>query len=178
MTAASGTRRTSRCALRGPDTSPDGCTAVYTPGPEGSDEYSDQVLLESATGTVRYRTGRNPEIVQPDSRTPVLRREVPGGDAQLIVRDLSTRAAHPLSSNCPALHTADSEDARSTFVSPIVTAASVLVLCFDARSGRATIDSAGPPDEPWHVELIPAVGAVALLVQNWHATPAQVVGLA
>jgi hypothetical protein len=69
---------------------------------------------------------------------------------------------------------------------------------FDARSGRAprvtvdayaradgttpttiaTIDSAGPPDEPWHVELIPAVGAVALLVQNWHATPAQVVGLA
>jgi hypothetical protein len=181
--------------------SPDRRVAVYAPGPGGADVYSDQVLLDSATGAVRYRTGGNPEVVQPDARTPVLRREIRGGDAQLIVRDLSTGAERPLASPCPALHASDlpsRADVRDTAARPFVTPASVLVLCFDARSGTtprvtveayarsngttpttiATVDPTGPPDGPWDITLIPAAGAVALLVQNWRATAAQVLGLA
>ena len=78
---------------------PDGRAALYeVPGGRGG-----QVLLDAATGTVR--TGR-PTTRWSSGRTrgtPVLRRKVPGADARLVLRDLSTGAEHPLANTCPGL---------------------------------------------------------------------------
>lgn len=170
-------------------TSPDGRVAVCKL------DCGEQVLLESATGTVRYRTDGHTDIIGPDTRTPVLQRELPDGEGQLVLHDLTTGTEHPLANTCPALVR---ENGRFTGLRLVVTSTSVQILCYDGRSGatpRATIDvysrsdatTTGTitatdvadveQDESGEVDLIPTRGAVVLVVQYYDVGPAVVLGL-
>jgi outer membrane protein assembly factor BamB len=179
-------------------TAPDGRAAMYRP----RDPDTDPVLLDAATGAVLYRANYHAEIVGPDEDSLVLRREVPGADAKLVLRDLSTGAEHPLASTCPVLRQPvqpGSTDEGSMLVRSVLTSGSVLVLCFDGREGatpRATVDVYSRSDgtrkatvtatddvgaihaESSATGLIAAPGAAVVVVQHFDAEQAMVVGLA
>jgi hypothetical protein len=168
-------------------TSPDGRTTAYEP------TGTAPTLLASATGTVLHRAGPDDvRIVAPDARTPVLARHAPGARDQLVVRDLGTGAEHPLASTCPVLRRSDEPDDPGeliTAVRVVVTAASVVVvLCeggpitaYSRTDGAETANLAGPVgrrDPTTEPELLPAPGAIVLVVRDHDGETAAVSGLA